>query len=71
MISKDILLITFLHEPELIFFTQVLPLWARVDLETMAMKRYSAFPKDSALLKPDHLIVLCHYQDTRWRSLNL
>ena len=30
---------------------QVLPLWARVDLEAMAMKEYSAFPKALALLK--------------------
>ena len=36
---------------------QVLPLWARVDLGVMAMKRYSAFPKASSLLEHQHQIV--------------
>ena len=44
----------------------MLPLWARVDLETMAMKEYSTFPKAPALLEPHHQIVQCHIQDTRW-----
>ena len=33
---------------------QVIPLRARVDLRAIAMKGYSAIPKASALLKPDH-----------------
>ena len=45
---------------------QVLPLRGRVDLGAMAMKGYSAFPKDPALLELHHWIVLCHIQDTRW-----
>ena len=32
-------------------------LWARVDLETMAMKRYSAFHKAPVSLEPNHQIV--------------
>ena len=36
---------------------QVLPLRARVDLEAMAMKGYSVFPKVPALLEPHHQIV--------------
>ena len=42
------------------------PLWARVDLEVMVMKEYSAFPKASALLEPQHQIILYHRQDTHW-----
>ena len=42
----------------------MLPLRARVDLGTMAMKGYSAFPKAPALLEPHHQIVECHIQDT-------
>ena len=37
--------------------SQVLPLWATVDLGVMAMKGCSAFPKALALLKPHHQIV--------------
>ena len=44
---------------------QVQPLWAKVDLAVMAMKRYSAFPKAPLLLEPHHQIVWCHIQDTR------
>ena len=36
---------------------QVLPLQARMDLGAMAIKGYSAFPKASALLEPQHQIV--------------
>ena len=36
---------------------QVLPLQARVDLGSLAMKEYSAFPKAPALLEPHHQIV--------------
>ena len=32
----------------------VLPLWARVDLGTIAIKGYSAFPKVAALLEPHY-----------------
>ena len=39
----------------------MLLLRARVDLEAMAIKEYSTFPKAPALLEP-------HPQDTRWRS---
>ena len=39
---------------------QVQPLQARVELGTMAMKGYSAFPKAPALLQPHHQIVKCH-----------
>ena len=41
----------------------MLPLQVRVDLGTMAMKEYFAFPKAPALLEPCHQIVLCHIQD--------
>ena len=39
----------------------MLPLRVRVDLGAMAMKRYSAFPKAPALLKPHHQLssVIC------------
>ena len=40
----------------LIWPYQVLPLRTRVELEAMAMKGYSAFPKAPALLKPHHHI---------------
>ena len=36
---------------------QVLPLWASVNLGTMAMKGYSTLPKAPALLEPYHQIV--------------
>ena len=36
---------------------QVLPLWARMDLGTMVMKVYFAFPKAPALLELRHQIV--------------
>ena len=41
-----------------------------MNLEAMAMKGYSAFPKDPALLKPHNQIVSCHIQDSRlgWGS---
>ena len=45
---------------------QVLPPRARMDLEAMAIKGYSAFPKAPALLETHHQIVYCHIQDTRW-----
>ena len=45
---------------------QVKPLRARVDLEAIAMNRYSTFPKALASLEPHHQIVLCHIQDIRW-----
>ena len=35
----------------------MLPLWARVDLRAMAMRRYSTFPQISALLKLHYQIV--------------
>ena len=35
----------------------MLPLTVREDLGAMAMKGYSAFPKDPALLEPHHQIV--------------
>ena len=37
----------------------------------MAMKKYSAFPKAPALLKPHSEIVLCYIQDTHWEVGNL
>ena len=40
----------------------------RVDLGSMAMKRYTAFPKAFALLETHHKIVLYHTQDTCWVS---
>ena len=49
----------------------MLPLRARVDLRAMEIKRYTAFPKAPALLKPHHQIVSCDIQDTHWRSLTL
>ena len=45
----------------------MLPLRVRVDLGTMAMKRYSKFPK-SPRLESHHQIIKCHNQDTRWRE---
>ena len=42
---------------------QVLPFWAKVDLENMPIKGYSAFPTAPAL-EPYHQIVLCHNRDT-------
>ena len=36
---------------------QVLLYWARVDMGTMPMKEYYAFPKAPALLEPHHRIV--------------
>ena len=44
----------------------MLPLRARVDLETMVIMGYSAFPKAPVLLEPHHQIVQCHIQDTHW-----
>ena len=35
----------------------------------MTIKGYFTFPKAPALLEPHQLIVLCHIQDTCWRSL--
>ena len=35
----------------------MLPLQARVDLEAMAMKENSTFPKAAVLLEPHHQIV--------------
>ena len=35
----------------------VLPLQAKVNLGLVAIKRYSAFPKAPALLRPHHQIV--------------
>ena len=42
----------------------MLPLWARVNLGAIAIKRYSAFPKAPDLLEPHYQIVLCHILDT-------
>ena len=47
----------------------MLPLWARVDQEAMAIKGYFVFPEAPALLEPHHQIVQCHIQNTRWKSL--
>ena len=47
----------------------MLPLRARVDLGTMAMKGYSTFPKAPALLESHHQIVLNDFQNTHWGSL--
>ena len=44
---------------------QVQPLQARVDLGTVAMKRYSAFPKALVLLESCNKIIISHIQDTR------
>ena len=35
----------------------MLPLLIRVDLEAMAMKRYSIFPKAQAFLEPHNLVM--------------
>ena len=37
----------------------------RVDLGEMVMKKYSTFPK-APRLEPQHQMVYCHIQDTRW-----
>ena len=42
----------------------MVPLWARVDLGTMAMKGCSALPKASVSLEPHDQIASCHIQDT-------
>ena len=47
----------------------MLPLRVRVDLGAMAMKGYYAFSKAPASMEPQHHIVLCHIQDTRWEGL--
>ena len=39
---------------------------ARVDLEVIAMKGESAFPKTLALLEPHYQIFQCHILDTHW-----
>ena len=49
----------------------MLPLWARVDQEVMAMKGYSIFPKAPTLLELHDQIVECHIWDTRWGILQL
>ena len=56
---------TVLFDPYIRLY-QVLPPWVRVDLEVMAMKGYSVFPKAPALLEPHYLIVECHIQATRF-----
>ena len=38
----------------------MLPLWAKVNLGAIAMKRYSAYPKFPALLEPCHQIIWSH-----------
>ena len=43
----------------------MLPFRARVNLGSIAMKGYSAFPKAPALLEPHNQIVQCHIQGTR------
>ena len=48
---------------------QVLPLQARVDLEAMAIKGYSAFPKTPALLEPHHQIVRESYPSADVQSV--
>ena len=55
-IQFSISMLLVLFNPEIGPY-QVLPLWARVDLGAMAMKRYSAFSKAPALLEPHHQIV--------------
>ena len=42
----------------------MLPLRARVVLETMPIKMYSTFPKSPELQEPHFQIVECHMQDT-------
>ena len=49
----------------------MLPPLARVDLGALAIKGYSAFPEDPALLDPHQQIVECHIKDLRWESLTL
>ena len=44
----------------------MLPLRARVDLEVMVMKGYSAFHNAPLLLEPHHKIVTI--QDARWEE---
>ena len=44
----------------------MLPLWIRVDLGAMAMKRYSTFPKTPVLLEHHYQIVECHILKTLW-----
>ena len=46
----------FLFNPKIGLY-QVLPFRARVDLEAMAMKEYSAFTKALALVEHHHQIV--------------
>ena len=41
----------------------------RVDLEAMAMKGYSGFPKVPALLEHHHPIFSSHIRNTRWREV--
>ena len=44
----------------------MIALLTSLNLEGIAIKGYSAFPKAPALLELRHQIVLCHIQDTRW-----
>ena len=48
---------------------KVLPLRSRVDLEVIAMKTNSTFPKDLELLELHHKIVSYHIQDTHWEEV--
>ena len=41
------------------------------ELGAVAMKGFSAFPKATALLEPNHHILQCCVQDTRWGVLPL
>ena len=74
--GKVVTFITQLNDQTVLFDPlswpyQMLSLWARVDLEAMAMKSHSAFPKAPALQELNHQIVQCHKQDTRrGESLN-
>ena len=48
---------------------QVVPLLARMDLGTMAMKGYFAFPKSSGLLELQLTDCLVSYQEIHWGSI--
>ena len=58
---------TVLFDPSIGPF-QVLPPRARMDLGTIAIKGYAAFPK-AIRLEAHHQIVSCHIQDTLWGCL--
>ena len=49
---------------------RVLPICVTIDLQLMAIKGYSKFPKVSGLKPSSSNAVQCHIQDTRCRGMD-